>query len=142
MSVIRIRLLRPSAVFLMGARRGLRERGRARGCSTPARRPPAKHRDTRTRPEGAAFPRDAHDPQPHLVRGFQPRTAELVDKPSRPDSPVLLAARLVYELHTVFLPMVCIACISVGWRSLLRALRRCARVSWSPLSSPLPHGGP
>ena len=59
--------------------------------------------------EGAAFPRDAHDPQPHLVHGIQPRTAELVDKPSRPDSPVLLAARLVYELHTVFLPMVCIA---------------------------------
>ncbi|KAL1700417.1 hypothetical protein EV121DRAFT_214209 [Schizophyllum commune] len=44
-----------------------------------------------------------------LERVPKPRTAELVDKPSRPDSPSLLAARLVYELHTVFLPMICIA---------------------------------
>ncbi|KAL1672553.1 hypothetical protein EV122DRAFT_283845 [Schizophyllum commune] len=44
-----------------------------------------------------------------LERVPKPRTAELVNKPSRPDSPTLLAARLVYELHTVFLPILCIA---------------------------------
>ncbi|KAL1750677.1 hypothetical protein FB107DRAFT_279418 [Schizophyllum commune] len=57
-----------------------------------------------------------------LERVPKPRTAELVDKPSRPDSPVLLAARLVYELHTVFLPMVCIAYNLGGMENVVASL--------------------
>ncbi|KAL1734658.1 hypothetical protein EV714DRAFT_202218 [Schizophyllum commune] len=41
--------------------------------------------------------------------GHQPRIAKLIDKQLVPHSPVLLLARLAYELHQFFLPVLCVA---------------------------------
>ncbi|KAL1686032.1 hypothetical protein GGG16DRAFT_65093 [Schizophyllum commune] len=57
-----------------------------------------------------------------LERVPKPRTAELVNKPSRPDSPILLAARLVYELHVVFVPTICVAYNLGGMENVVASL--------------------
>ncbi|KAL1672555.1 hypothetical protein EV122DRAFT_271503 [Schizophyllum commune] len=44
-----------------------------------------------------------------LERVPKPRTAKLVQKQLVPHSPVLLIARLAYELHLFFLPVLCVA---------------------------------
>ncbi|KAL1712329.1 hypothetical protein EV715DRAFT_278058 [Schizophyllum commune] len=44
-----------------------------------------------------------------LERVPKPRTAKLIDKQLVPHSPVLLLARLAYELHLFFLPVLCVA---------------------------------